>query len=860
MGDDRVDWLKVKEEAEKLIQQFRDYAPAQLDGSQIRAIERAVSMLVNHGVILADEVGLGKTRVALVIGEAVMRAGGSVASIVPPGLLYQWERETAIFANIPETKIIKHIVHLRSFENIFNEKNFPILKNHEPSWVLASHNFGFLFRKTDNNDRYDLFSLIKINLLGRKTAEWAEIEKDILKRQKKFTSFITTAAVFLSKIQSISNNDIWKKYKKPIEGNSLKKDIFDSIEGQNLAYKCIGKLLGSVDFLIIDEAHKNKEISDDDEEKISTRLTKLTQKIIIQPSDCRRLCMTATPIELHSSQWKNLFSRCKLPEIDKNEDFVENFEKALDAAQKNPKNPDVLEDLITSSEKFKEEMSKFVIRRKRINNEAYKNRIKKLGLNLYTVDPHVNIRELSINPEMLSESKPVQKNWKKAVFCFEGMSLASQGILTNQKSKCTSKMQRYHYASGLMNFEDIQEELDNLKDCPKKERLKFWNNQVNNLLQQDNFALYSHPRILETAKKIREEIKIHPGEKILVFGTYSKPIEVLRNMLNALYIIDCARFDPEKPTNRMGLRYEQIYAVYQQFHGMWSFDEMKRRVENCERANENFLKRLNMRFNNTAICEKLNLKNVKQEEQDEICKRIRLDLADALREKDLRNRDDKSRRQEEEIFNHICEAYCEGIIDQFETEEKQNNENNDGGDVARIKKLFDALGLGKDKNEDMSRRHSAFCRLMDGKMKMSTRRVVQELFNREETFPKVLITQSLVGREGLNLQKACRNVFIFHPEWNPAVIEQEIGRVDRMDSLWEKLVDKWQEGDSELPKIQVTFVVFKGTYDEHQYKVYKKRRERLDAQLSGVLLENKADEIPEEYKKRLAKVAPNFEP
>src|SRR5207244_13294090 len=77
-----------------------------------------------------------------------------------------------------------------------------------------------------------------------------------------------------------------------------------------------------------------------------------------------------------------------------------------------------------------------------------------------------------------------------------------------------------------------------------------------------------------------------------------------------------------------------------------------------------------------------------------------------------------------------------------------------------------------------------FARLMFGRTAPESRRMIQLAFNRPKSFPRVLVAQSLVGREGLNLHKSCRIVVLLHPEWNPGVVEQQIGRVDRVDSYW----------------------------------------------------------------------------
>src|SRR5208337_2741491 len=86
--------------------------------------------------------------------------------------------------------------------------------------------------------------------------------------------------------------------------------------------------------------------------------------------------------------------------------------------------------------------------------------------------------------------------------------------------------------------------------------------------------------------------------------------------------------------------------------------------------------------------------------------------------------------------------------------------------------------------EEYDRPQGGFARLMYGGTSQESRRMIQLAFNRPKTFPMVLVAQSMVGREGLNLHKACRIVVLLHPEWNPGVVEQQIGRVDRVGSRW----------------------------------------------------------------------------
>ena len=126
--------------------------------------------------------------------------------------------------------------------------------------------------------------------------------------------------------------------------------------------------------------------------------------------------------------------------------------------------------------------------------------------------------------------------------------------------------------------------------------------------------------------------------------------------------------------------------------------------------------------------------------------------------------------------------------------------------------------------------------MMYGETKPQTRRIMQLAFNRPNSFPRVLVAQSLVGREGLNLHESCRIVILLHPEWNPGVVEQQIGLVDRVNSRWAKALRK-AIGDGitgvDLPRIEIRPIIFKGTYDEHNWNVLQQRWDDLRAQLHG---------------------------
>ena len=81
-------WRKV---AEIINQTLEDNE--HLDESQKVSVKNILTRIESSGVILADEVGMGKTRIAVELIQAVKKAGGRTAIVVPTTLGFQWQKE-----------------------------------------------------------------------------------------------------------------------------------------------------------------------------------------------------------------------------------------------------------------------------------------------------------------------------------------------------------------------------------------------------------------------------------------------------------------------------------------------------------------------------------------------------------------------------------------------------------------------------------------------------------------------------------------------------------------------------------------------------------------------------------------------
>ena len=206
-------------------------------------------------------------------------------------------------------------------------------------------------------------------------------------------------------------------------------------------------------------------------------------------------------------------------------------------------------------------------------------------------------------------------------------------------------------------------------------------------------------------------------------------------------------------------------------------------------------------------------------------------------------------------------AFCELILAVTDRDDAEDENEIDDDRATEIWEAIEARLV-----EEYDRPQGGFARLMYGATNPASRRMIQLAFNRRNSFPHVLVAQSLVGREGLNLHRACRTVVLLHPEWNPGVVEQQIGRVDRVDSHWcrglKKAISSGVTADL-LPRIQGTSWIFQGTYDEHNWQVLRSRWDELRGELHGIVISNNETALDLEGKvlmDEICSAAPDFSP
>jgi hypothetical protein len=900
-----LDWRKIADGVKEKASHSERYRYAQ---------EKSLEVIANiikdggRGIIIADEVGMGKTWVALTILESVLESGGTAAVVVPPGLMFQWELE---FKKFKGEKHNSNPFFLRSYWDLFNQQLFknedssPVLVPKKGAWCILSHRFGVPTIRSNSTKERNFFlptiikGIIDEKAGKKKNRAYQYYKKKCLTPQKtvkKRYHEVSNACHFLcSKLDFISedsrnllkdNRYILSKNKSG--KNTVRDQYIKGNSGYILYRELLGLLIGDVDLLIIDEAHKSK----DDNEKPTKILGELLECILrTKDSSSLRIGLTATPVELGADQWRYLLERigAKNKPLKEAVVVIKEFSKAFTNANTDPDNRSKIEELNCKSKDFQNVLSPFVTRRRRIQQKEMKA--------LVQSSPHIGTAHPHRNPkEVLIKYTDLDVKWKRMVLALEGMGKSAKGLKVDARTKLTD----IRYASGLLSYDVESDDClsePNTDVIPRKhQRLNYFKKLASKLaISEKQDLLMAHPRVRRAATHIETILfdnswHLRP-EKVLVFGTYTEPMLALRRVLNARFVL--RQIDQGRPILSTQSQYLAIDHEYNEICiGKTSspfekilkgktpspkklgrlLDKSKKkyrlqRDKLTDSINEGFLRLLP---GDTVLC-KLN-SNVK----DVFLRFLRSVVLDELlygNSGEITSNKQKIQEIAGSIWRNFLKAQMEKELHDFTSSQTATKWEGDDENDAMLDHFGDQLDpnqvekiilneYGVNRLEDVKGPASKFCRMLSGNTEMKTRRVLQAQFNRPGSHPHVLIAQSMVGREGLNLHEACRHIFLFHPEWNPATVEQQIGRVDRIESYWEILAQEYQQGKrKDFPFIEVEYLVFEGTYDQYQFETLYARRNQFNAQLFGTLIEEeKLGRVPEDLLPKIEKAAPDFDP
>lgn len=881
-----LDWNAVCDDVARLAREAEWCRHGQED--TLAFLARQLS--TQPGVLIADEVGLGKTRVALAVLRAVLARGGSAAVVAPPGLLFQWRKEWATSGGGVDPIV------LQGFGDLFDvtgERPYPLAK--AGRWLLVSHRFGApRIAKNSHTSRFRLPVLARTILAdgGAMRHDWGTKAWAANELGRTEGHGEEAAARYLAGLSSLrddfeafevrhvtdrAENDRWAEEALAYLGDGA---------GYRCLRRCYRHLIGSVDLLVIDEAHKARVgTTDAGEESEAAKTESILSgllKYLMPVRNGRRLALTATPVELDPEQWASVLGRIGVaaPPMP----AIEAFIAAHREVDLHPDRPAAITRLVQSCRAYQAALAPIMTRRRRNAQDAMRSLVGEAS----GTHPH---RDAS-HPIAIRFAD-VPETWRPAVVAMEGISAAAAGCpwVGHRVKRMASR-----YAGGLIGRGVSDEEVEfgevppDPLDEARRDRIRYWQAQIvataGTADTEDRLArLAGHPRVLHVADRIERAIWGGDGDggKILVFGVNTEPLRALRDTLNRRAAL---RFlDRGLPLPGGRALTTDIDALYSEFLRLR--DPAGRRVpglkhlvveargasslarqlrEAGDRYNR-LVKSLQRVVDDRMVDQLLALTapNRTRQESHRVAAFLRARVVSELlgAERPAGSSDDAGilrQRSAKELRAVATRLWQEIVAAHIDTEA----ENGDPSVAATSNSRLTSQDISEllDDEEQQGARGD-FARMLDGKTKMDTRRRLQARFNQADSFPRVLIAQSTVGREGLNLHDCCSHVILFQAEWNPATVEQQIGRVDRIDSKWERDANLWAKGGrvGAMPRIHVERVVFEGTYDEHQHQVLDQRRRSLHAQLFGDLLsEDSRAQVPEELVAELARSAPDFSP
>lgn len=879
-------WNKVGEKLRALA----DNQTIKLNTGQVASIRELAERLPSNGVIIADEVGMGKTRIAAAVARSVIQAGGRVAILVPPGLGYQWSDELRN-AGVDAPPILRSLwQYLQAWDT--QNKSSPWF---DESALVVSHSFtNWRLGEKPAPWRWsllpELYAIWRKQTNGRFPREYFgdEVPGDVWVRQ--------AAGSIVNAILATSEGHPARKFVRELAENTPWPGALAASEyGRNAQLRpwlerAVGLGLGVFDLVIIDEAHKSR--------GQDSGLNRLLKEVVLQSSNSRCLAMTATPVELDATQWTQMLGRIGVDEKSKAvaTTAIDDYAKAVGKVRQCLSDKKARNDYKESAKVFKDALKDYLLRRDKREDPAVRN------FQEATCEPYHAYRR---EQEILIDTARLPLDWKQAVCAAEALS-----FVTRQSDRTAAKRLRLTLGNGhgiaalidqLQRDEKDDHKQTDAEGVPEVAiqrnaeielsadkrllRAEWWQSVMIQPFADEGSALFDHPAIRAAVEEI-ESVCLQE-EKVLVFGRFTRPLRALVQLLNAREMLRCVDNRRPWPQSKVPETEEwaAILAAHQQLQGL---GDLGGNLLNHKGELDRSL------LNHALATQYKDLEDQRRKIRDNLIQLIGDGLDTMPSEKRVRAlfeafkktamgalKQDQGNDSHDlavvaraiqellgiSIENALPADFAQAFLELVAAASDRDEGDADGDGLLNEEEGSDLWSdLSLRLHDEYNRPEGGYARLMYGETKPATRRFLQLAFNRKQGFPKVLVAQSLVGREGLNLHKACRTVVLLHPEWNPGVVEQQIGRVDRIGSLWEEKLNQAifdEKSNGDLPRIEIRPVVFQGTYDEQNWQVLRDRWDDLRAQLHGIVISTR---IAEKYSgsegivAEINSAAPNFSP
>ena len=138
----------------------------------------------------------------------------------------------------------------------------------------------------------------------------------------------------------------------------------------------------------------------------------------------------------------------------------------------------------------------------------------------------------------------------------------------------------------------------------------------------------------------------------------------------------------------------------------------------------------------------------------------------------------------------------------------------------------------------------AWCNAIHGDSASAGERWALQLLFNASAPPHVLLAQSTICKEGIDLHRQCRHVIHYDFEWGAGAMEQREGRVDRVNSQWEREYRNWREQRvGEPPRIEVFALRLDGHYDDRRWSRVRRRQTELAAGMGASIVSDSDSDV-----------------
>ena len=191
---------------------------------------------------------------------------------------------------------------------------------------------------------------------------------------------------------------------------------------------------------------------------------------------------------------------------------------------------------VDASREFQSALSPYLIRRdKREDEDVLKfARVSRLPIHDYRRQEEIAVEFDDLSPA-----------WRQAVCAAEALSLTDGPAIDSRTRRLRLTIGNGHGIASVIDetlhdanedrkqdaFEASQSELDPKIEAPVTDRAAWWMDTLRRAFPDDRELLFEHPAILAAIKYIEHQTEI--GEKVLVFGRFTRPLRALVSLLNA---------------------------------------------------------------------------------------------------------------------------------------------------------------------------------------------------------------------------------------------------------------------------------------------------------------------------------------